>query len=186
MRPKATLPPGPRPRPLLDARPFVLPVILLGVGLGGLADGILFHQVLGWHHLASAIEPPVTLDALELNTRLDGWFHVAAWLVTLAGAALLFRAAGITRARPPRGLFAGGILAGWALFNLVEGTVNHLLLRLHHVREGADAGLYDAAFLLVSAAVFVGASAVLRRAVRAGDPGALPGQRQAPTESGGG
>lgn len=184
MRPKATLPPGPRPRLSLDARPFVLPVILLGVGLGGLADGIVFHQVLGWHHVASAVEPPVTREALELNTRLDGWFHVAAWIATFAGAALLFGAAGIARARPPRGLFAGGILAGWALFNLVEGTVNHLILGLHHVRDGADAALYDAALLLISAVVFVGASGILRRAVRAGDPDAVPDQRQAPMASG--
>jgi uncharacterized membrane protein len=74
--------------------------------------------------------------------------------------------------------FAGGVLAGWALFNVVEGTIDHVVLGLHHVREGPDAGLYDAAFVIVSAAVFVGASAMLRRAVGAGDPeaaGSAPG-----------
>jgi uncharacterized membrane protein len=168
MRPRPTLPPGPRPD--LDARPFVLPVVLLGIGFGGFVDGIVFHQVLQWHHMASAVEPPLSLEALRLNTVLDGLFHAATWVITLLGAVLLFGAAGIARARPPRGLLLGGLLTGWALFNLVEGIVNHHLLGLHHVREGPDAGLYDAAFLVVSALLFLVGSAVLRRAVRAGDP----------------
>ena len=147
-------------------RSFVLPSIVLGVGLGAFVDGIVLHQLLGWHHMISAVEPPTTLDALERNTVADGLFHAAAWVATLAGVVLLWRAAGMARRRAPAGLLAGGLLVGFAAFNLVEGTVNHLLLGVHHVREGADAFAYYAGFLLGSALVFVLGSWLLRRALR--------------------
>ena len=150
-----------------DQGAFVLPAFVLGVGLGAFVDGIVFHQILQWHHMASAAVRPVTIDALRLNTFFDGVFHVGAWLVTLAGAMLLWRAAAISRARPSSGLLLGGLLAGFAAFNLVEGVVNHLLLGLHHVRDGEDAAAYDAAFLLTSALLFVVGSALIRRSVRA-------------------
>lgn len=31
--------------------------ILLGVGLGGLLDGILLHQILQWHHMLTNVRP---------------------------------------------------------------------------------------------------------------------------------
>jgi uncharacterized membrane protein len=49
---------------------------LLGLGLGGLADGILFHQVLQWHNLVAEPLPPDTLEALRTNVFWDGVFHV--------------------------------------------------------------------------------------------------------------
>ena len=30
------------------------PAVTIGVGLGGLADSIVLHQLLGWHHLLSS------------------------------------------------------------------------------------------------------------------------------------
>jgi len=143
-------------------RPFVLPAVVLGVGLGAFFDGIVLHQLLQWHHMASAVDPPTTLDALQRNTLADGLFHAVAWLATGAGVLLLWRAVGIARGRPAWGVLVGGLLVGFAAFNLVEGVVNHLLLGIHHVREGDDAFLYDAGFLLLSALIFVVGSAVLR------------------------
>jgi uncharacterized membrane protein len=150
----------------VTVRPFVLPAVVLGVGLGAFADGIVLHQLLGWHHMASAVDPPTSLEALERNTVADGLFHVLAWVATIAGVVLLWRAAGMARRRAPGALLAGGLLVGFAAFNLVEGTVNHLLLGLHHVREGPDAFAYDAAFLVASALVFVLGSSLLRRGLR--------------------
>ena len=47
--------------------------ILLGMGLGGFFDGIVFHQLLQWHHMVtSAGFPATTLGNLEFNTLLDG------------------------------------------------------------------------------------------------------------------
>jgi uncharacterized membrane protein len=173
-----------RPDPIAP-RPFVLPAVVLGIGLGGLLDGIVLHQVLQWHHMASAVDPPTTVEALHRNTLADGLFHAVAWVATLAGVLLLWRAFGLARGRPSWGVLVGGLLVGFASFNLVEGVVDHLILGIHHVREGPDAALYDAAFLIGSALVFVIGSAVLRRGI-AGRPPAVRVQRHARTERGGG
>ena len=143
---------------------FVRAAIVLGVGLGGLIDGIVLHQVLQWHHMLSVPVAPVTLEALRVNTLADGVFHLGAWVVTLVGVVWL------TGARKPpaaRRTLAGGVLVGWGAFNLVEGIVDHYLLGIHHVRAGPDAGAYDLAGLII-AALLVGAGVtVLRRADRA-------------------
>ncbi len=49
--------------------------ILLGLGLGGFFDGIVLHQILQWHHMATSSGYPAdTLENLQLNTTLDGLF----------------------------------------------------------------------------------------------------------------
>jgi uncharacterized membrane protein len=53
--------------------------------------------------------------------------------------------------------FFGWLLVGWGLFNLVEGIVDHQILTIHHVREGADnTWLYDGGFLAFGALLLVG------------------------------
>jgi uncharacterized membrane protein len=137
------------------------PGILLGIGLGGLFDGIVLHQILQWHHLLSAPIPPVTLEALERNTLADGLFHAAAWVATAAGVALL--AARWSRgSRPELGSLVAAALVGWGLFNVVEGLIDHHLLGLHHVRPGPDELVYDLAFLAWGAAMLVAGVALSR------------------------
>ena len=71
--------------------------VLLGLGLGGFFDGIVLHQILQWHHMVtSAGHPADTLANLELNTTLDGLFHAATWLFTLAGLIIFWRQASST------------------------------------------------------------------------------------------
>ena len=142
---------------------FRLPAVLIGVGLGGFFDGIVLHQILQWHHMASELYPPDSVQNLQLNTTLDGLFHAFTWVVTLVGVALLWRAMGRTDARVPMRWLAGGLLCGWGLFNVVEGLVNHQLLGLHHVRPGPDELLYDMAFLAWGAAMLVAGAVLLRR-----------------------
>jgi uncharacterized membrane protein len=112
-----------------------LPAILLGVGLGGFLDGILLHQILHWHNMGSAILPPDTLDALRRNMTWDGYFHAAVWLCTVIGVYLLLALARSGAPLPHPTAFTGLMLMGWGAFNLVEGTVDHHLLDLHHVRD---------------------------------------------------
>lgn len=124
--PPTRLPPAPFPTGA---------TLLLGAGLGGFVDGIVLHQVLQWHHIASSAGIPVdTVAGLQLNTLLDGLFHVATWIMTVAGIALLWRGA-IQGARLAWSRLIGGMLMGFGLFNLVERIVNHQLLGLHHVNE---------------------------------------------------
>ena len=121
--------------------------VILGAGMGGFLDGIVLHQILGWHHLICRTETcqPTSIAMLQQQAAEDGWFHLAVWVVTLAGIGLLHRAR-----RDPRGgrTLAGGMLAGFGLFNFVEGLVDHQILGIHHVRpESPNPLLWDLAFL---------------------------------------
>ena len=50
----------------------------------------------------------------------------------------------------------GLLLAGWGLFNLVEGLIDHQLLGVHHVRDdlGGPIG-WDLAFLALGAGLLL-------------------------------
>lgn len=101
-------------------RPLWRAALVLGVGLGGFVDGILLHQILQWHHMASARS-----HDLRFNVLLDGLFHAVTWLLVLAGVWLLFRAWRRWPQAHSGRVLAGGMLAGWGAFNLVEGVVDH-------------------------------------------------------------
>jgi uncharacterized membrane protein len=142
--------------------------VLLGLGLGGFFDGIVFHQVLQWHHMGtSAGFPPTSVDNLKLNTLWDGIFHAATWVMTVAGLALLWSRARRPHVRWPNGLLLGGAVLGWGLFNTAEGLVDHHLLGLHHVNETAPTAqwwLWDLGFLVWGVAMLVGGWLLLRGA----------------------
>lgn len=135
------------------------PGIFLGIGLGGFVDGILLHQILGWHHMLSETEEwnPTTLDDLQVNVVADGLFHAVTWLSVVVGLVLLWRSV-------ERGAWRGGgrpllgwILAGWGLFNVVEGVIDHHILGIHRVRpDAAVPVVYDIAFLALGVVLIVG------------------------------
>jgi uncharacterized membrane protein len=136
--------------------------VVIGVGLGGFIDGIVLHQIAHWHQMLSAVVPPVTVEAMQLNMRWDGLFHLFTWVLTFAGVWMLWhdRGAGAPTAR----VFAGQMLFGWGLFNLVEGAVDHHLLGIHHVRDlPVPVPAYDWAFLLVGGLGFLAAGWMLAR-----------------------
>lgn len=137
--------------------PLTAAGMLLGAGLGGFADGILFHQILQVHNMLSARIPPVDLVTVKLNMAWDGYFHAGVWLMTVAGLAMLFRA-GRREDVPWSGkVLAGAGFMGWGLFNLIEGLLDHHLLGLHHVFEyAADPLPADLAFLACGAAFLAG------------------------------
>lgn len=136
-----------------------IPGAILGVGLGGFVDGILFHQVLQWHHLVSSTSAdPGTLRGLETNTLWDGLFHVVTWSATVVGIALVHRAATQDPGMVPGRVIVGWALVGWGIFNLVEGLVNHHVLQIHHVKTGSYQTFFDVAFLALGGLlVLVGA-----------------------------
>ena len=45
----------------------------------------------------------------------------------------------------------GAILLRWGLFNVIEGTVDHEILQVHHVCQNGNHLLWDAVFLAVGA-----------------------------------
>jgi uncharacterized membrane protein len=132
--------------------------LLFGLGLGGFLDGIVLHQILQWHHMVSADRPPTTLAGLEVNTVADGFFHLATWLLVVAAS--LTSIAAWRQGRL--------VLAGWGIFNVVEGLVDHHLLGVHHVRDDLGAPLsWDVGFLVLGAALIAGGRLLHRRGVRA-------------------
>jgi uncharacterized membrane protein len=132
--------------------PIIAAALLLGIGMGGFVDGILLHQILQWHGMMSSVVPPVDLVAEKYNMAWDGIFHALTWTTTLTGLILLFRA-GTLRNVPWSGrLLAGGMLAGWGLFNFVEGLIDHQLLGIHHVRPGPSELAWDWGFVGIGGA----------------------------------
>ncbi len=129
----------------------------LGIGLGGFFDGIVLHQILQWHHmLSNAGYPPDNVRDLEINVLWDGLFHAMTYFFVVIGLVILWRAAHRTHVRWPGKLLIGNILMGFGLFNVVEGMINHHLLKIHHVNETVpvDQWIYwDLGFLIWGAAM---------------------------------
>jgi uncharacterized membrane protein len=137
-----------------SSKPPKAPFFLIGVGLGGFVDGILLHQVLQWHHMLTdeGDFPMNTVQGLEDNTFADGLFHAATWLFVLIGTVSAVNAWQRRRLAPPWRSHFGLLLAGWGVFNLVEGIVNHQILGIHHVRDDLGGPLsWDIGFLVFGA-----------------------------------
>ena len=150
----------------LDIAPLVRAGVVLGVGVGGFFDGIVFHQILQWHHMLSAHPDPAVAGDLRLNVLADGLFHAVTYAATIAGVALLWRARRNPVVSPSNRAFVGSVVLGWGVFNLVEGVVNHHLLAVHHVWPAGPGPvvLWDLLFLAWGALFVVGGYVVIRRA----------------------
>jgi uncharacterized membrane protein len=150
-----------------DHHAALAPWLLLGVGLGGLIDGIVFHEILQWHNMLSNAVPPTDVDRIRFNVLADGLFQAAAWILTLLGLLLLWRSVRSGRTTRTSAGAMGGLLGGLGLFNLIEAVVNHHLLGLHNVREVADPSRWNLGFLLLGGVLPLALGALLRqRAVR--------------------
>jgi len=142
-----------------EVGPVLGPGLLIGVGLGGFVDGIVLHQLLRWHHMLSA-RPGADLTA---NLVADGLFHVAAWLAVVVGVLWLWRRSRLADRPWSWRSLIGPVVAGWGAFNLVEGVIDHHVLRLHHVRPGPDQAAYDIGFLIFGALLVAVGWALTRR-----------------------
>ena len=79
---------------VLYRTPLLSAAMILGIGMGGFADGIVLHQILQWHEMLSNRIPPLTLTAKSVNMFWDGIFHAVTWMVTLTGIICIWRALG--------------------------------------------------------------------------------------------
>ena len=142
--------------------PLVSAGTLIGIGMGGFVDGILFHQILQWHHMLSTQLPPTDVVNIKVNMFWDGLFHAVTWLSTMAGLILLFRA-GSRRDVPWSGrILTGSMILGWGVFNVVEGIIDHQLLGIHHVHPGAGELGWDIAFVAFGALAIAIGWAIVR------------------------
>jgi len=128
----------------------------------------VLHQLLQWHHLVtSAGYPPDSVANLKVNTFWDGVFHAGTWLSVVAGLVVLWRASRRAPMRWSGRVLLGSILIGFGAFNLVEGTIDHQILGLHHVNETVPREqwlLWDLGFLAWGAAMLAGGVFLVRTA----------------------
>ncbi|WP_435018212.1 DUF2243 domain-containing protein [Tundrisphaera sp. TA3] len=152
----------------MNRRPLIAAGTLIGIGMGGFVDGILFHQILQLHNMLSAkypkagVDPATALANVEINMFWDGLFHAGTWAMTALGIALLWRAAGRPDVPHSTGTLAGSLPLGWGLFNLVEGLIDHQFLGIHHVVESGNHRLWDLAFLGSGVALILAGWAAIR------------------------
>jgi uncharacterized membrane protein len=127
-----------------------------------LLDVIVFHELLRWHHLYDQSTPAVARTS-------DGIIDALGTVALVVGLVALVERNG------PRGNWGlrtwGGILAGAGGFNLFDGIVDHKLLGLHQVREGADNQLpYDVAWIGSALLVLIIGLMLIRGADRTTGP----------------
>ncbi len=138
--------------------------ILAGIGLGALADGIVFRELLQWNSMLSSVLVQDSLEAVRVSLAADGVFDAIAWVLVAIGVAALWSAFGKPGSLPSTKAFCGYLLLGWGWFNLVEGLVNHELLGLHHLHDlPAYVPAYDWGYLLIGGAGFIAAGILFAR-----------------------
>lgn len=136
--------------------------LLLGAGLGAFLDGIVLHQVLQWHAMISSVLFPGDLVSSKVNMFWDGIFHLYAWVATVVAVGIVVRESPGLDTRTRHRTIAGGALAGFGFFNVVEGIIDHHLFGLHHVHPGAQELLWDIGFLVFGGlSIATGASIAL-------------------------
>ncbi|HVO62327.1 MAG TPA: DUF2243 domain-containing protein [Terriglobales bacterium] len=139
--------------------------ITFGIALGGFLDGILLHSILQWHHMISNVVAPTDMHGMSVNMLADGLFDAFCWLLTVAAVILLYREA--RRASLPRArVYVGWIVFGAGFFNLLEGLIDHELLRIHHVRPTPSWLAWDLGFLAIAGVLFMVVGWLLTRGPR--------------------
>lgn len=68
---------------------------------------------------------PTAVEAIKFDMLWDGLFHAFTWAVSFAGVFLLWQTAPSVPFGCPDGCCGGAVLAGWGLFNFVEGLIGH-------------------------------------------------------------
>ena len=94
---------------------------------------------------------PDTLVKADINMFWDGLFDAFTWTMTLIGIILLWKAVKNENAPKSTEVLIGSMLTGYGAFNLIEGVIDHHILKLHHVVERAIYPVqfyWDLAFLV--------------------------------------
>jgi uncharacterized membrane protein len=134
----------------LSRTPLFAAASILGIGMGGFIDGIVLHQILQWHEMLTAKLPADTFVTKSVNMFWDGIFHLFTWLIVLLGIILLWKVMTRPNTLKSGRLLIAGLLFGWGLFNVAEGSINHNLLGLHNVNEfSANSDLWNNGFLVL-------------------------------------
>lgn len=139
-----------------DPWPLIYSAMILGIGIGGMIDGIVLHETLQWHSMVSAKVPPFSLENKNINMFWDGIFHAFTLTIVIIGISNLYKISGSDTVAHSSRLLIGGGLMGWGLFNIVEGIIDHHILNLHNVRDlSANPTFWNVTFLVISVLIFI-------------------------------
>ena len=106
-----------------------------------------------------------TVVGKAVNMFWDGIFHAVALVAVVIAFISLVRLLKKKNINPSYKLAWGGALAGWGIFNFVEGIIHHHIIKLHNVNEFAmNQDIWNYGFL-VSGVIFmaVGFSIIYHR-----------------------
>ncbi|MCM3123633.1 MULTISPECIES: DUF2243 domain-containing protein [Bacillaceae] len=130
---------------------------ILGFGFMGAMDGIIFHQLLQWHSVVTDTTRPGQIAS-------DGIFHFGVTVALVIGGILLWLAGRPSEVSRGVNRLVGGFLTGAGIFNLVEGLINHHLLKIHRVKPGdPNALFYDISFLALGLLLVIAGEAIRRK-----------------------
>jgi uncharacterized membrane protein len=130
--------------------------------MGGFVDGILFHQILQLHNMLSNWVLRDRLVNEQINMFWDGLFHAFTWGSVAVGIWLLWRAVKAKDVVLSGRALWGSMFVGWGLFNLVEGTIDHEILGIHHVYQNGSHIVWDLIFLAFGALDILGGVVMIR------------------------
>ena len=148
---------------LLTPVPLTTASMVLGIGLGGFLDGIILHQILQWHEMLSFRIPTTDIVGKSVNMFWDGIFHSFCLVVVLIGVILMWKLLRRKDIDHSGRLLSGGLLLGWGLFNVIEGMIDHHILKLHNVFElAAHHGPANYIFLGISVILIIAGFALVK------------------------
>lgn len=150
----------------VNKRKSTASAILIGIGLAGLIDIIIFHTILQWHHTSSHIIIPNTMESLQMNLVHDGAFLSFSLVITIIGIMLLWNSSSSINKNSllsNKWSFIGFTLIGFGGFNVIEGIINHHILETHHVIDVANPIVFDLTFLIVGGLAFLIMGVILLR-----------------------
>ncbi len=146
---------------VVERRRSAITGIMLGTSAMAALDEIVFHQVLSWHHFYDR-------STADLSLLSDGLLQTAYLVLLVAGffwLADLYRRGALAR----RSAWAGFVL-GLGSFQLVDGLIDHKVLRVHQVRYGVDVLPYDLAWNGVAVLLLVAGAVLMWRSRGEGPP----------------
>jgi len=136
-------------------RRMVVSGVLFGCGIAAsIIDLFIFHLALQWHHFYDLSTTRVALTA-------DGFFHAVGWFITVWGLFLLVDVRRRTEVNWKR--WVAAVVAGVGFFQLLDGVVDHKVLRIHQIRYGVDLLPYDVAWIGSAVLLLVAGLLMLRR-----------------------
>jgi uncharacterized membrane protein len=133
--------------------------ILLGLGLGALFEVLVLQDALQWHRMLSNAVLSRDSSNLQVHRLADLSMYGLAGVFVLAGllhAWWVGRRAQTSWSWWDTRLVLGSMLLGAGAFALIEGTLDHHVLALHHVNETVPRALWfdwDIGFLMAAVGV---------------------------------